>query len=266
MQFQSYGISDVGRKRTKNEDSYLINEENALFVIADGMGGHQGGEYASRIAVSTIEEVVRSITEDPDMTLKQDVVLRPRDFEEQARYAVQTASVRIFEKAVSDPSLRGMGTTSVVVILRDNKAICAHVGDSRIYLIRDGELTQLTEDHSLVEEQLKAGIINASEAKSHKLKNIITRSVGFQEEVEVDTKSVHLKKGDRFVMCTDGLSNMLAAEDILAVGKDGTLRESSGRMIDLANERGGDDNISVIMIEIVSVDDILDEPTEDISR
>lgn len=240
MRIRSCAISDVGRKRQKNEDSYLINDELNLFVVADGMGGHAGGEYASRIAITTIEEQMKN--RDPKAT-----------GEEVIQKAIQDAGLKIVAKAEEDRALKGMGTTVICLHIDNKKAIIAHVGDSRGYLFRDGVLEQLTEDHSLVNEQVKSGLITAEEAKTHQFKNIITRSVGVTAEVEVDTSSRKLKAGDAFLLCSDGLSNLVDITEM-----EGRLREkepvlAAKAMVDLANKRGGDDNITLVLVEILDV-------------
>lgn len=240
MKVRSCAISDVGRKRQKNEDSYLINDELGLFVVADGMGGHAGGEYASRIAITTIEEMLRNRE---TKASGEDII----------RKAIQDAGQRIISKAEEDRALKGMGTTVISLYLENKKAIMAHVGDSRGYLFRDGVLEQLTEDHSLVNEQVKSGFITAEEAKTHQFKNIITRSVGVTPEVEVDILSKKLKAGDAFLLCSDGLSNLVELSEM-----ENRLREkepvlAAKAMVDLANKRGGDDNITLVLIEIQDV-------------
>jgi len=240
MRIRSCAISDVGRKRQKNEDSYLISDELSLFVVADGMGGHAGGEYASRIAITTIEEMMK--TRDPNLGGEQVI-----------QKAIQDAGQKIIAKAEEDRALKGMGTTVICLHLENKKGIIAHVGDSRGYIFRDGVLEQLTDDHSLVNEQVKSGLITAEEAKTHQFKNIITRSVGVTPEVEVDISSRKLKAGDSFLLCSDGLSNLVEMSEM-----EGKLRErepvlAAKAMVDLANKRGGDDNITLVLVEVLEV-------------
>ena len=209
MRITACGITDVGMKRTNNEDNYLINDELNLFVVCDGMGGHVGGEYASAIAVNTVEEVLTSIEISPDMNVtdEDDPVERIR---EKLRYSIRLAGKRIFEKAASNPEYKGMGTTALVLLIDSGNFFIAHVGDSRGYLLRDGRVEQLTEDHSLVNEKVKAGVITAEEARTHKWRNIITRSLGYMEEVEIDIQVRATRRGDKFLLCSDGLSNHLS--------------------------------------------------------
>ncbi len=239
MRVRSCAISDVGRKRQKNEDSYLINDELDLFVVADGMGGHAGGEFASRIAITTIEEMFKQ--NKGQSTPPEEIVTK----------AVKDASNKIILKAEEDRALKGMGTTVICLHLDGKRAVLGHVGDSRAYLFRDGVLEQLTEDHSLVNEQVKNGLITAEEAKTHQYKNIITRSVGVTPEVEVDVVIKKLKKGDTFLLCSDGLSNLV---DLKEMENDLREREAiltAKSLVDLANKRGGDDNITLVLVEVL---------------
>ena len=176
MRITSCGMTDVGMKRTNNEDNYLINDELNLFVCCDGMGGHVGGEFASAIAVNTVEEVLTSLEYRPEehgLDADDGPVEITR---EKLRYAVRLAGRRIFEKATEEPEYKGMGTTCLALLIENGNAYLAHVGDSRGYVVRDGVIEQLTEDHSLVNEKIKAGLITPEEAKTHKLKNIIPDS------------------------------------------------------------------------------------------
>lgn len=240
MRIRSCAISDVGRKRQKNEDSYLINDELNLFIVADGMGGHAGGEYASRIAITTIEEQMKSRES-------------KGEGEEIIQKAIQDAGLKIVAKAEEDRALKGMGTTVICLHLDNKKAIVAHVGDSRGYLFRDGVLEQLTEDHSLVNEQVKSGLITAEEAKTHQFKNIITRSVGVTPEVEVDISSRKLKAGDAFLLCSDGLSNLVDLAEMESKLREKEPVLAAKAMVDLANKRGGDDNITLVLVEVLDV-------------
>jgi len=254
MEIEVFGMTDVGKRRDKNEDAFLINTEHNLYVVADGMGGHLGGEIASKMAVTAIEEVLTDVIADPDLTLQSEFEIRPGDYKGYIKYAVGIASGRIFEKAMRDPTLHGMGTTVVAAVFRNNLAYIANVGDSRCYLCRDGGVKQITEDHSLVTEQIKAGIIKQSEAKTHKLKNIITRSVGFQDTVDIDISCFELKVGDKILFCTDGLSNMVGNEELTVALRGEAPREACMKLIELANSHGGEDNITLIVAEIHSLD------------
>ena len=253
MRITSCGMTDVGVKRTNNEDNYLINDELHLFVVCDGMGGHVGGEFASAIAVNTVEEVLTSVdisADDLDVDPDDGLVELTR---ERLRYAIRLAGKRIFEKATEEPEYKGMGTTALAVLVDGGNAFIAHVGDSRGYLVRDGVIEQLTEDHSLVNEKIKAGLITPEEAKNHKLKNIITRSLGYMEDVEIDVQVRAVRKGDRFVLSSDGLSNLVETAEIGETCLDHRPQDACRRMIELACQRGGDDNITVVVAKIEDV-------------
>lgn len=240
MKIRSCAISDVGRKRQKNEDSYLINDDLSLFVVADGMGGHAGGEYASRIAILTIEEMFR--------THKGNTKLPGEDV---IQKSIMDAGAKIVAKAEEDKALRGMGTTVIALHMDGKRALLGHVGDSRAYLYRDGILEQLTEDHSLVNEQVKSGLITAEEAKTHQFKNIITRSVGVTPEVEVDVVTKKLRPGDAYLLCSDGLSNLVDAKEMEKELRDREPLLAAKNLVDLANKRGGDDNITLVLVEVL---------------
>lgn len=251
MRVASVGMTDVGLKRGHNEDNYLINDELSLFVVADGMGGHAGGEYASAICVTTVEEIISTMEIHEDVGEGAGDIIEIQG--ERIRYAIRLAGRRIFEKANEEREFHGMGTTAVAVLLSTNHAFVAHVGDSRVYRKRNGVLEQLTEDHSLVNEKLKAGLITEEEARNHKMRNVITRSLGYQEEVEVDLGVVPVEPGDEFILCSDGLSGHLDGEELGAELK-GSLLESARRMVEIACQRGGEDNITVVLFRVEEVD------------
>ncbi|HVO30623.1 MAG TPA: Stp1/IreP family PP2C-type Ser/Thr phosphatase [bacterium] len=265
MKITSCGITDVGQKRQNNEDNFLINDEINLYVVADGMGGHVGGEFASQIAVTTIEEVIQNVEVDPEATrpdwqaLGSSVAISG----EKLKYAIRLAGKRIFDRTNDEPELRGMGTTTVAMLFDHNRVFVAHVGDSRAYRIRAGAVNQVTEDHSLVNEQIRLGLITKDAARTHKLKNIITRSVGYQEDVEIDTLVQPVEKGDRFLLCTDGLSNLVEEHEILEVVAANSGEQAAQKLIDLANSRGGDDNITLIIAQVDELDTESTETTKD---
>ena len=250
LKILSFGSTDVGMRRDHNEDSYLVNDDSLLYVVADGMGGHAGGEMASKIAVATIDDVVcedlKTVTNGKGYKgpIEQHPALMVLP------NAVKRACAAIFHKAQDMPELQGMGTTVTTVTFIDAYAFFAHVGDSRAYLIRDGHIEQLSEDHSLVNEQLKAGLITPEQARLSRFKNIITRSVGFEEDVAVDTMVVPTREGDLYVLCSDGLANLATAEEMRDLIYDNFLRDVPRKLIDLANDRGGDDNITAIVVYV----------------
>jgi protein phosphatase len=252
MHISSCGMTDVGLKRGHNEDNFLINEELNLYVVADGMGGHAGGEYASAICVNTIEEIVTAIevtglaeTDDNDPV---------ETARERLRYALRLAGRRIFEKAAIEEEYHGMGTTAVALLVDGQNAVIAHVGDSRLYLMREGKIQQITEDHSFVARQVKAGVMTEEDAKTHRMRNVIYRSLGYQEDVEVDVQVHAVRAGDRFLLCSDGLTGHVDGDELGEyVGKYGP-QDAARRLIELACERGGDDNITAVIARIEAVD------------
>ncbi|MFT7518572.1 MAG: serine/threonine protein phosphatase PrpC [Kiritimatiellia bacterium] len=248
MRVISCAITDVGLKRSHNEDNFLINEELNLFVVADGMGGHNGGEYASAICVNTVEEIVESMEMSDEIAVTED---DPVDsVREKLRYALRLSGRRIYEKAAESPEFHGMGTTAVALLIDHGNAFIAHVGDSRLYLVRDDRVEQVTEDHSFVARQVKAGVLTEEEAKTHRMRNVIYRSLGYQEDVEVDIQVRALRQGDRFLLCSDGLSGHVEPHEIYDYLTQYGPQESARRMIDLACERGGEDNITAVVAVI----------------
>jgi protein phosphatase len=243
----SCGITDVGLKRGHNEDNYLINEELNLYVVADGMGGHAGGEYASAIAVNTCEEVVTSLEADGVSIDSDDPVEITRH---KLSQSIRLAGRRIFEKAKEQPEYHGMGTTVVTVLMRATNAYIAHVGDSRVYLMRDSKIQQVTEDHSLIAEKIRHGLITPEEAKNHKMRNVITRSLGYQEDVEVDLSVRAIRRGDHFLLCSDGLSGLVEDEEMQNAMLEMRPQAAARMLVELACERGGDDNITVVIARV----------------
>ena len=247
MKIVSCGITDVGLKRGHNEDNYLINEELNLYVVADGMGGHAGGEYASAIAVNTCEEVVTSLEAEGVSIDTDDPVEITRH---KLSQSIRLAGRRIFEKAKEQPEYHGMGTTVVAVLMRQTNAYIAHVGDSRVYLMREGEISQVTEDHSLIAEKIRHGLITPEEAKNHKMRNVITRSLGYQEDVEVDMSVRAVRRGDHFLLCSDGLSGLVEDEEMQKAMLEMRPQAAARMLVELACERGGDDNITVVVARV----------------
>src|SRR5688572_13287892 len=248
----AYGQSDVGKKRARNEDHYCVMQAERLFVVADGVGGHAGGETASRIAVTTIASVIKNHAQ---------VLLGANDYEGDLEEspvakllsdALRNACHEVFQEGSMNAALHGMGTTATGLLFHRQDAFIAHVGDSRAYLIRDGRLLQLSEDHSLVNEQLKAGLITSEQAQSSRFRNIITRSIGFEDDVDVDMIALRVFPEDTFLLCTDGLTCLVADQEILNILTHNYLDESVQLLIGLANKRGGDDNITIVIVHVLS--------------
>lgn len=259
MLLTALGQTDVGRKRSANEDSFLVNEELRLFVVADGMGGHAGGGTASKIAVQTIEKTILEAKGNGSSLFGRKEPLEQSELPDQFREAVEAACYSIFHTARREPHLAGMGTTVTALLFDESErdgsidAYLAHVGDSRIYLVRGDVVQQISEDHSLVNEQIKAGVITAEEARHSRFKNIITRSVGFEEDVLVDVMGLWAEPGDIFVLCSDGLSNFVQEGeifDLVRTHRTDLLEELPKVLVQLANDRGGDDNITVVVVRV----------------
>lgn len=243
----SAGKTDVGQVRSSNQDSFLIDEKEHLYIVADGMGGHAGGEIASSLCV---QEVAKDIRAHKGVYSAKETRVHPDPkISNMLANSINYASTKIYEKALEDPSLKGMGTTATVLKIVDGFAYVAHVGDSRCYLVRCGFIYQVTNDHSLVSEQVRAGILTKEEAELHHLRNVITRSVGYQEEEDVDTTSLQLEDDDLLLLCSDGLHGKVADKEISNLTKE-LQTEAVGKLIQLANERGGDDNITVVVVRV----------------
>ena len=237
---KSYSVTDVGQKRQVNQDYVYASEEPVgnlpnLFVVADGMGGHNAGDFASSFAVQTL---VHTIQEDENQNPIKII-----------RNAVEEANRKVLEESKLHVEMSGMGTTMVLVTIIDDYAYVANVGDSRLYLIED-QILQITKDHSLVQEMVRRGLITKEEAREHPDKNIITRVLGIGPEVEVDFFDIHLKDNSILLLCSDGLSNMVSDEDIWRiVNTSRELKEAGMRLVSLANENGGKDNIAVVLVQ-----------------
>jgi protein phosphatase len=253
MRLLAWGFTDVGRKRDHNEDSFLVSRELGLFVVADGMGGHAGGDRASRMAVETIERVVgRTDLDTPSaMSPEVEAAVEAQSLPLPARVlrgALVAAGGAIYQAALDEPTLTGMGTTVTALLLHGDRAHLAHVGDSRAYRYRDGVCEQITEDHSWIREQVKAGLLTEEEARESRFRHIITRSVGFDREVAVDVVGVPVLAGDCFVLCSDGLSNYIEADEIGRFLRTYYYSRVPQMLIDLACDRGGDDNVTVVLV------------------
>lgn len=242
MPFEFFSATDVGRARDNNEDSVALDETVALAVLADGMGGYNAGEVASGMATSFIKSELGRWLEEASGTVGDSDVKRAMDI------CVDNANRAIFNAANSNPKYAGMGTTLVVGVFRGERLLLGHVGDSRAYRLRDDRLIQLTRDHSLLQEQLDAGIITPEEAAYSSNKNLVTRAVGVEDTVMLETHLHEAMPGDVYLMCSDGLSDMLDDDSIAQVLRsNNTLPETAAALIAAANDMGGKDNIAVIL-------------------
>jgi serine/threonine protein phosphatase PrpC len=285
MKLVSWALTDVGKRRDRNEDSHVIDPRLGLFAVADGMGGHLGGAFASRLALKVLRDEVKQGSADyeraaaklqaqadrrfargrapterldgggePDAESTVDVLT---EVEPPAPVAAATtvmelaarkASSAVFDAAARDPSLRGMGTTMTAMLYNEGRMSLVHAGDSRAYLLRDGNLRQLTEDHSWIQEQIKAGVMTEAEAKSSRYRNVITRSIGYERDAQVDAAGVPVAAGDCFLLCSDGLSGAVENPEIERIMSNLWYRALPRALVDLANARGGDDNVTVVVV------------------
>lgn len=251
-----YGVAThPGLKRKNNEDNYCIDESLGLFVVVDGLGGHRSGEIASKMAVETIKDGLGQL-----MQKGRSAIMGEYDnaFSLEANLlgsSIRLANRVIYEASNNNPEYSGMSSTVVSVLVHGNTAALAHVGDSRIYIIRDSQIEQLSEDHSFVVEQVKRGIITEEEAERSELKNIIVRALGAEEEVEVTLDEVPILENDYFLLCSDGLTDMLTDEEIKeTVLKNGDdPQKACDKLVNMANKKGGVDNITVVLVNFRDV-------------
>lgn len=242
------GLTDIGKVRSINQDSFQIVEDKHIFIVADGMGGHAAGDQASRIAVKTILEILSAYEFTAEAGAPDDAE-NGMSVEELIRYALQEANEQILLASLSNQHLQGMGTTAIVAVENRGSLFVGHIGDSRTYLVRNQQLSQITEDHSVVQQLVKAGAISEEEAQVHPYKNVITRCLGMQANVEPDTMELVLQPGDRILMCSDGLSNMVSNPLMQqVVNENPDPLPACEKFIMLANENGGTDNITVVLL------------------
>jgi protein phosphatase len=248
LRIEVAGETNVGMKRTHNEDNFSIVEESGLYMVADGMGGHASGEIASKMAVDSMREFFALTANDPERTwpYKMD---RSKGYEENRLVTgVKLANLRIFESAQKDARQRGMGTTIVALFAVQDGAYLAHVGDSRIYRLRDDKLEQLTEDHSLLNDYIKMKRLSAEEIANFPHKNVIVRALGMKDTVKVDTRLEQPRAGDLYLLCSDGLSGPVNDDSMLELLlSTSDLKTAASRLISRANENGGPDNVTVVL-------------------
>lgn len=252
MRAVAAGISDVGLQRDHNEDSFAILREHALYIVADGMGGHRAGDVASKLATEAIVDFFRA-TANEDFTWPFHFDARLSEEENRLLTGIRLANRQIIERSARSRDLHGMGTTVVGALFsgKKRKMFIGHVGDSRAYRIRQGEIRQMTRDHSLVNDYLLAMPELTEEQRSELPKNVITRALGMQEHVAVDLQSDDVLPGDIYVLCSDGLSGMIDDSDIQRlVSQTGDLEELCRKLVALANEHGGEDNITALVVRI----------------
>lgn len=245
MRFSVGFGTDIGLRRNQNQDSGASFPDLGLFVVADGMGGHRGGEIASSMSVEVIPDVVRK-AQDRSSDWNPRTILNE---------AVQRANFAVYERSIRDSELQGMGTTVTAILFKDDLLTIGHVGDSRAYFYRDGILWQLTRDHSLVQEKLRAGLITREQARTDQMRNVITRSVGFGHETVVEIYQKHTRPGDIYMLCSDGLSGQVEDHVVADSVSEFAIRSRDlmgavNHLIQLSNEAGGQDNTTVILVQV----------------
>lgn len=257
LKLLSVARSDVGRRRQINEDAFFRDDAKGFYVVADGVGGHNKGEIASREAVDQLRSWVYGAHRDLDLLVDRVALGDPECVWEIRRLlesGVKSACYMVYGMAELDPEKKGMSTTLSALLIRGNYAFAVHVGDSRVYRVRHNHVLQLTEDHTLINYKVKHGMMTKAEAEKATGKNVITRAVGHKEYVQVDTADVDVAVGDRFVLCSDGLHGYFTEGDreVVDLCGDGTLDECADACISFANQRGGKDNVTALVIEALS--------------
>ena len=253
MELSFWAATDVGKKREANEDNFLVDKKLSLFVVADGMGGHASGEVASDISVHEFRNAVDASRDLVERYASGDATVRPQDILTLLEHALQTACQAIYQRGQKEPEKRGMGTTTSALLIAGDRGFIAHVGDSRIYLVRRGQVVQLTEDHSLINELVRRGKITKdgiddSPYKSYK--NAVTRAVGVYETVQTDTIDFEILPGDQFLLCSDGLHAYLKDEKLIELLAGEDITGAPNRFVALANEGGGHDNITAVVVRV----------------
>ena len=238
------GKTDIGQKRHTNEDSYAVELDYGLFIVSDGMGGHTEGDKASTMAVEIVRDFIKTALTDSEITW-------PLGVDDSLPMEINAISVgtRLANRHIFNQS-KDMGTTIVILLIRDNRAYICHVGDSRIYRIRNNMIEQLTEDHSLVADEIRRGTITKEMGKHYPLRHVITRAIGTSADIQCDCMVEDVIKEDMFLLCSDGLSGMLDDSDILKITMEGdNIGECCERLVKMANEKGGNDNITAVLVK-----------------
>jgi PPM family protein phosphatase len=247
------GATDRGMVREHNEDNYFIDEDFKLFIVADGVGGHQGGQKASEIAVTILPLLLKEAT--------GTVGSMEQELKQAIDTSVRTLSHKIFEKSMEIDDLRGMGSTLVCCLIRKGKAFVSNMGDSRGYLVREGKIERITEDHSMVQSMVKMGQIDEEQAGKHPLRHVITRYVGMEGNFGPDVFIFDLREGDRILLCSDGLTDMLPEQRIeKMVAEEKNMKALPQKLIDRANDAGGRDNVTVLVIEYNGMGPVAHKP------
>jgi protein phosphatase len=247
---EAFGRTDVGRRRKINEDSFLVSPETHLYAVCDGMGGHNAGEVASRMAIEAISAFIERSAVEKEITWPWGLDANLSFDANRLKTAIRLANARVFQAADNREELTGMGTTVVTVLISGDLMTIGSAGDSRCYLGRGGELKQLTRDDSWVSAALGEGILNSDDVEHHPLRNVITKAVGARDAIDLDVVEHDLQPGDLVMLCSDGLHGMVSDQEIgrILLASPGSLEDASLRLVDAANEAGGRDNITVVLL------------------
>lgn len=245
MNYQFHALTDPGRARDNNEDSVAFDEEALVAVLADGMGGYNAGEIASGMATAFIKsELSRWLIE-------AGALAQPKEIRRAMEICVDNANLAIYNSANANPAFAGMGTTLVLGVFKEGRLLVGHIGDSRCYRLRSNVLEQITKDHSLLQEQIDAGLITQEQAAVSPIKNLVTRALGVEQAVMLEVNEFSVEPGDLYLMCSDGLSDMVTDEVIARIaGEASGLDQIAGHLVSTANDNGGKDNISVLMVAV----------------
>jgi protein phosphatase len=247
---EAYGQTDVGRRRKLNEDNFLVDTETHLYAVCDGMGGHNAGEVASKMAIETLGAFIRKSHKEKEITWPYGLDVNLSFDGNRIKTALKLANKKVFKAADNREDYTGMGTTVVAGLMSGNMMTVGSAGDSRAYLVSDGQLKQVTRDDSWVSAAWAEGILAADEIERHPLRNVITKAIGAKESIEIEVVEQKLKPGDVMLICSDGLHSMIGDAQILATVTPfpATLEEAAQKLIDAANEAGGKDNVSVVLV------------------
>jgi serine/threonine protein phosphatase PrpC len=271
MELSFWAATDVGKKREINEDNFLVDKKLSLFVVADGMGGHASGEVASHLAVHEFRAAVEAGKDVIERYAKGDASVRPQDVLALLESAVHAAGSAVYQKGQAEPEKRGMGTTTSALLIAGDRGFIAHVGDSRVYMLRSGQVVQLTEDHSLLNELIRRGKITKEgfeDSPYKQYKNAVTRAVGVYETVQGDTIDFEILPGDQFLVCSDGLHAYLDDQKIIELLKGDDVTDVPKKMVELANAGGGHDNITALVVRVgaLAVGAAPDNRAEELTR
>jgi serine/threonine protein phosphatase PrpC len=250
MQLDAHARTDPGPVRENNEDCFLVDVDAGLFIVADGMGGHAAGEIASDVATQTMQEVLLGDCDPDETILDRAAPDAAEGIRERMRYGMNQASIRMRRMAMENPAQTGMGTTLVVLLIEDGVAHLGHVGDSRIYLFRHDHIHRLTRDHTVVQQEIDAGRLTPELARIVPHKNILTQSVGYHGPVDPDTSTRPVLDGDIFVLCTDGLTDVLEDEAIAEICRNAALDDLAETLTKSALDNGTEDNVTVLVVAI----------------